>query len=381
MRNHYKLMIPGPIEVAPDVLAHMSDPLTAHYGDKWVDIWDGTVSNLQHIIGTTGEVIIVVGSGHTANDISINSLFNADDKVLTLNNGLFGQRLVDICEGHGLDQVILTKPWGTPFAPSDIHEAVARNPDLKALLVVHGETSTGIANPVKELAAAAKKHGLLVMADTIASLGGHPYKMDDWQIDITTCASQKALGAPPGLSLMAVSEFAWSIMEGRRKPRGFMTDLQNLRHFSKVQAEFHPHPGTMPVNTFVALRKSTDLILEEGIDATWARHEKVARVVRAGVRAMGLQVMATEESACANLTVILSEDFFVPQAYSEFMKETYGIQLGLGLGDYLTKSIRIGHMGYNANLEAVIPCLVGLEQFLRQQGHDIQRGTCLAGLE
>lgn len=381
MRNHYRLMIPGPIEVAPEVLAHMSDPLTAHYGDKWVEIWRGTVSNLQQIIGTKGEVIIVVGSGHTANDISINSLFNPGDKVLTLNNGLFGQRLADICDAHGLDQVILTKPWGTPFTASDVDKAVTQHPDLKALLVVHGETSTGIANPVQELAAAAKTHGLLVMADTIASLGGHPYKMDEWQIDITTCASQKALGAPPGLSLIAVSETAWSVMADRRKPRGFMTDLQNLRHFSDVQADFHPHPGTMPVNSFVALQKSTGLILEEGIEATWARHDKVARVVRAGVRAMGLQVMAAEEAACANLTVILADDQFVPQAYSDFMKEEYGMQLGLGLGEYLTRSIRIGHMGHNANLEAVVPCLTGLEQFLRRQGHDIPRGASLAGLE
>ena len=381
MRNSYRLMIPGPIEVAPEVLAHMSDPLTAHYGDKWVEICNGTVSNLQQIIGTIGEVIIVVGSGHTANDISINSLFNPGDQVLTLNNGLFGQRLADICDAHGLDQVILTKPWGKPFSPSDIHEAVTRNPDVKALLVVHGETSTGIANPVQALTAAAKEHELLVMVDTIASLGGHPYKMDDWHIDLTVCASQKALGAPPGLALIAVNETAWSFMADRRKPRGFMTDLQNLRHFAEVQAAFHPHPGTMPVNAYVALQKSTDHILKEGLEATWARHDRVARVVRTGVRAMGLQLMAAEEAACANLTVIMADDQFLPQAYFDFMIEEYGMQVGLGLGEYLTRSVRIGHMGLNANLEAVVPCLVGFEQFLRLQGHDVPRGASLAGLE
>lgn len=381
MRNNHRLMIPGPIEIEPEVLAHMSDPLTAHYGDRWVDIWNGTVSNLKKITGTSGDIIIVVGSGHTANDISINSLFNPGDKVLTLNNGLFGQRLVDICEAHGVEQTVLDKPWGSPFTADDIHEAVVQDPGLTALLVVHGETSTGVANPVEELAAAAKEHGMLVMADTIASLGGHPYKMDEWQVDITVCASQKALGAPPGLAMIAASETAWAFMENRQKPRGYMTDLQNLRHFAETQAEFHPHPGTMPVNSFVAFRKSTHMILEEGIEEVWARHHRVAEVVRKGVREMGLRILAAEEAMCANLTVIMSDDKFTPMDYAEFMKESYGMQVGLGLGDFMEKSIRIGHMGLNANLEAVVPCLVGLEQLLRRNGYDVPRGASLAGLD
>ncbi len=382
MRKHYRLMIPGPVEISPDVLAHMSDPLTAHYGDRWVEIWRKTVSNLQRVIGTEGEVFILVGSGHTANDVAMNSLFNPGDRILTLDNGLFGQRLDDLARAFGLDSVVSKKPWGIPFEASDIHAAAADNPGLKAVFMVHGETSTGLANPVRELAAAAREHGMLVLVDSIASLGGEQYLMDAWDIDITTCASQKALGAPPGLALVAVSDRAWDAMKGRREPRGFMADLQNLRHFAETQADVHPHPGTMPVNNFTALLKSTDFILEEeGLEATWSRHRRVARVVREGVRAMGLTVMAEERAACVNMTVILSEDWFKPVAFSDFMKAEYGMHVGLGLGDHVHRSIRVGHMGHNAALEAVTPFLVGLEQYLRRQGHAVARGASLAGLD
>ncbi len=381
MRKHYRLMIPGPVEVSPDVLAHMSDPLTAHYGDRWVEIWRKTVSNLQRVIGTEGDVFVLVGSGHTANDVVMNSLFNPGDRILTLDNGLFGRRLDDLARAFGLDSVVLEKPWGISFEASDIHEAAAANPGLKAVFMVHGETSTGVANPVRELAAAAKEHGMLVLADTIASLGGEQYLMDAWDIDVTVCASQKALGAPPGLALVAVGDRAWDAMKDRREPRGFMADLQNLRHFADIQADVHPHPGTMPVNNFMALIKSTDSILEEGLEATWTRHRKIARVVREGVRALGLKVMAEERAACVNMTVILSEDGFEPVAFTGFMKAEYGMHVGLGLGDYVHRSVRVGHMGHNAALEAVTPFLVGLEQYLRRQGHSVERGASLAGLD
>ncbi len=381
MRKHYRLMIPGPIEVSPDVLAHMSDPLTAHYGDRWVEIWRKTVSNLQRVIGTEGDVFPLVGSGHTANDVVMNSLFNPGDRILTLDNGLFGKRLDDLARAFGLDSVVLEKPWGIPFEAADIHEAAAANPGLKAVFMVHGETSTGVANPVHELAAAAREHGMLVLVDTIASLGGEQYLMDAWDIDVTVCASQKALGAPPGLALVAVSDRAWDAMKDRREPRGFMADLQNLRHFAETQADVHPHPGTMPVNNFVALIRSTDDILEEGLEACWTRHRKVSRVVREGVRALGLKVMAEERAACVNMTVILSEDRIKPVAFSDFMKAEYGMHVGLGLGDYVNRSIRVGHMAHNANLETVTPFLVGLEQYLRRQGFDVERGACLAGLD
>lgn len=381
MRRHYRLMIPGPVEVDPEVLSHMSDPLQAHYGDQWVEIWNGTIANLKQVIGTSGEVLVVVGSGNTANDIVINSLFNPGDRVLVLNNGVFGQRLIELCEAHGAQTVELSKPWGVPFSASDIHEAVQKNPGLKAVLIVHGETSTGVANPIQELAQAARSHGLVVVADTIASLGGEPYRMDDWGIDVTVCASQKALEAPPGLGIIAVGERGWALMKERREPRGWMTDLQVLRRYATDQADFHPHPGTMPVNAFTALRKSTQFILDEGLEYRWVRHNRIARVVRAGVRAMGLRVLAEEQSACVNLTVVMGDGKFEPGDLQAFLKEQYGMQVARGIGAYFDKAIRVGHMGPNASMEAVTPFLVGLEQYLRKNGYDVPRGTCLAGVE
>jgi len=381
MRRHYRLMIPGPVEVDPEVLSHMSDPLMAHYGDEWVEIWNGVIANLKQVIGTTGDVLVVVGSGNTANDIVVNSLFNPGDRALALNNGLFGQRLVELCQAHGVETVEIEKPWGVPFTAEDIHRAVRENTGLKAALIVHGETSTGIANPIQELAQAARSHGLVVMADTIASLGGEPYRMDEWGIDMTVCASQKALEAPPGLGIVAVGERAWTLMGARRKPRGWMTDLQLLRKYAQEQANFHPHPGTMPVNAFVALRKSTQFILEEGLEYRWVRHNRIARVMRNGVRGMGLRVLAQEDAACVNLTVIMADGKFDPGDLQAYLKAQYGMHIARGIGPYFDKAVRVGHMGPNASMEAIVPFLVGMEQYLRKQGHDIPRGACLAGVE
>lgn len=381
MRRHYRLMIPGPVEVDPDVLARMSDPLTAHYGDQWVELFDETVANVKTIMGTEGDVFLVVGSGHTANDMVIHSLFSEGDHVLVLDNGIFGHRLVEMAEGHGLRLTTLTKPWGTPFYAEDIENAVQNAGDLKAVLIVHGETSTGVANPVEALAKAARKHDLLVVVDTIASLGGEPYKMDAWDIDVTTCASQKALESPPGLGIIGINKRGWAAIDQKQSPRGWLTDLRVWRRYAEEMASFHPHPGTIPVNNIAALRESTRLILEEGLEARWARHARIARVVRDGVRAMGLNVLADEETASRNLTVVLADGKFETRKLAEFLKEQYGMHIGLGLLTWADKAVRAGHMGPNANLEVVIPFLAGLEQFLRQSGHPVERGSCLAGLD
>ena len=381
MRKNYRLMIPGPIEVEPEVLARMSDPLTAHYGDRWVEIFNETVENIKQIMGTVGDVVLLVGSGHTANDTVINSLFTEGDRVLVFDNGIFGSRLVDIARGFRLKVTHVKKPWGVAFCAADVEAAVADHSDLKALLIVHGETSTGVANPIREIAEAAKAHGLMVVADTIASLGGEPYRMDEWGIDVTTCASQKALEAPAGLGIIGLNDRAWTAVDAKMDKRGWMGDLNVWRHHMTTLAEFHPHPGTMPVNTVNALRESTRLILEEGLDARWERHARIARIVREGARSMGLNVLADDETASRNLTVILSEGRFVPAELSAYMKETYGMHIGLGLWEWAEKAVRIGHMGPNANLEAMVPFLVGTEQFLRKTGIGVTRGSCLAGLD
>lgn len=381
MRKHYRLMIPGPVEVDPGVLARMSDPLTAHYGDRWVAIFNETVSNIKQVMGTDGDVFLVVGSGHTGNDMAIHSLFSEGDHVLVLDNGIFGRRLTDMAEGHGLRVTALTKPWGTPFRAEDIDAAVRGADDPKGVLVAHGETSTGMVNPVEELAKAARKHDLLVVADTIASLGGEPYRMDEWGIDVTICASQKALEAPPGLAVIGLNDRAWAAVDRRTGSRGWLTDLRVWRKYAREQAHFHPHPGTMPVNTVTALRDSTRLILEEGLEARWARHERVARVVRAGVRAMGLSTLAEQGAESRNLTAIASEGRFDTRALAGYIKEEYGMHIGLGIGEWAEKAVRIGHMGPNASLEAVVPVLVGIEQFLRKSGMRVEKGSCLAGLD
>ena len=360
----------------------MLKPILGYLDPYFVTVMDDTMQLLRYLFRTKNQLTFPIsGTGSAGMEAGFDNFLEPGDVAVIGVNGFFGERMVENALRCGAEVIPVTAEWGRIVESEAIEAALKAQKKVKLLGLIHGETSTGVANPVESLAQAARKHDLLVMVDTIASLGGEPYKMDAWDIDVTTCASQKALESPPGLGIIGINKRAWAAIDQKQSPRGWLTDLRVWRGYAEEMASFHPHPGTVPVNNVAALRESTRLILEEGLETRWSRHARIARVVRDGVRAMGLRVLADEETASRNLTVVLADGKFETRALAEFLKEHYGMHIGLGLLEWADKAVRAGHMGPNANLEVVVPFLAGLEQFLRQSGHPVERGSCLTGLE
>jgi len=216
--EHLRLMIPGPVEPDEDTLSEMSRPIVAHYGADWVCIYNETVDLLKEVFRTRHDIFIFVGSGSAGLDAGVNSLLEKGEKAILGINGFFGERLREIALSYRITVVPLEAKWGRAITAEMVEKTVRKNPGVKAVIVVHNETSTGVVNPIREISDVSSRYDLALIVDSITSIGGMEFDMDGWGIDLAVTASQKCLAAPPGLAMVAVSPRAWRIMEARRNP-------------------------------------------------------------------------------------------------------------------------------------------------------------------
>ena len=222
--KRYRLMIPGPIEVAPEVLAAMAESLVAHYGEEWTAFYKETTGLLRKVFRTEGDVFLLVGSGSAGLDAALGSIIAPDGRVLIPQNGFFGQRLEEIACTYTPNVTTLKFPLGQTYDLGRIEEALHKG-EFEVVAAVHCETSTGVLNPIRELAKLCQRHGVLLIVDTISSLAIEPLEMDAWGIGICISASQKGLESPPGLALVAVAPQAWEAIERAGRPGWYL----NLR--------------------------------------------------------------------------------------------------------------------------------------------------------
>ena len=206
--NPIKLMIPGPVEVHPDVLKAVSNPVEPHYGAAWIDKYARVIALLKQIFNTKNDVFLMAGSGTCAIDACIGSALCSGEKVIIGNNGFFGDRLVSIAKANALNVVEVAGEWRKSIEGDVVREALLKNPDAKMVAVVHSETSTSVLNPIDEIGEVVKDSEAIFMVDAVSSLGGVPYNGDGWSIDLCASATQKCLGALPGLAPVSVSEKA-----------------------------------------------------------------------------------------------------------------------------------------------------------------------------
>ena len=247
-------MIPGPVEVDPEVLKAMGSQVQPHYGAAWMEKYSRVRTRLKDLFGITGEVFIMTGSGTAAIDACLGSSLSTGEKVIIGNNGFFGDRLVSIAQGNGLDVVQVKAEWGKRLLPADFEKAIQKNPDAKMIALVHCETSTAVLNPIEEIGPIARKHGMLCFVDAVSAFGGVQYSLDEWQIDLCATASQKCLGAPPGLAPVALNERAWEMIDRKpSKAHGWYTDLRVWRQYSIDWGDWHPTPITMATSIVSAL--------------------------------------------------------------------------------------------------------------------------------
>ena len=356
-----RLMIPGPVEVHADVLSAMGSQVVPHYGDTWVKLYGQVVSLLKKVFNTQGDVFLMTGSGTAAINACLGSSMATGEKVIIGNNGFFGDRLVDVALDNGLEVVQVRTEWGKRVLPVDIENALKQHPDVKAVAMVHCETSTTVMNPVEEIGQVAHRHGALFIVDAVSSLGGVPYEMDQWGIDLCASASQKCLGAPPGLAPVAVSPRAWEMIDRQPdKAHGWYTDLRVWRKYGVDWGDWHPTPVTMATSIVKALSVSLNQLMEEGIPVRLKRFRQFALQLRDGLRSVKMPPFTSDEEMSPVLTAAFPPAEVPSSEIVKYLLNEHNIQISGGLGDLRTKIFRIGHMSpilTSADIEQVITAL------------------------
>jgi aspartate aminotransferase-like enzyme len=322
---------------------------------------------------TKGEVFVVAGSGTLALEMSVANIIEPGDKILNAVSGFFGQYFVEMARAHGATPKVLGVPWGKAVKPEQVKEALKED-DYKAVTVTHVETSTGVMNPIREIGEIVKKYSdAFYIVDTVCSLGGIEIRVDEWNIDICASGSQKCLGVPPGLALVAVSPNTLEYLEKRKSSIGFW--YGDLRNWLPVMRDPTQYFATPPVNMIYALNEALKLILEEGLEKKFKRHHILAEALRAAIQALNLKLVADEEYAADTVTAIYYPEKIEDNKFRNEMKNR-GIIVASTLGPIKGKGFRVGHMR-NISQNDIMSTVAAIEATLRKLGYAFNYGAGL----
>lgn len=376
--KRYRLRIPGPIDLEPEVLAYMSAPLIAHYGHDWVEIYNDTLTLLKQVWQAhEASVFLMPGPGSVGMEAALASLAGDTHKFLVLTNGFFGDRWVTIAQAYSSRVLVLESTWGQALDSNAVEQILKREGDIDVVVMVHGETSTGVLNPLEEIGALCDRYGAILVSDMVATLGGTEIAFDEWNIGIGVSATQKCLGCPPGLAPVAVSARAWAVIE-RSKGPGWYINLRTWQRFAREWSDWHPHPVTMPTGLTQALRYSLHNILDEGLAQRFARHSEIATLTRNALKNLGIELFITDERQAMNtVTAAKGHPQLPAAALIRALREKHQILIGGGLERLAGQIFRIGHMGPTATPEAIVPTLLAIEDALRAVGVPVEPGQSL----
>ncbi|GLZ05607.1 serine--glyoxylate aminotransferase [Actinomadura sp. NBRC 104412] len=376
-RHH--LQIPGPTNVPDRVLRAIAAPTVDHRGPAFAALALDLLERLRPVFGTAGPVIVYPSSGTGAWEAALVNTLSPGDRVLACETGHFATLWRDMAERLGLLVEFLPGDWRHGADPDAIGERLAADPAhaIKAVMVVHNETSTGVRSRVPEVRAALDRagHPALLLVDTISSLGSMDYRHDEWGADVTVGCSQKGLMLPPGLGLNAVSEKALEASRSARLPRSYW-DWEPI--LAANRNGFYPY--TPPTNLLYGLREALTMLEEEGLPAVFARHDRHAEATRAAVRAWGLEVLCADpREYSSSLTAVLLPEPHDADKVRRIILERFDMSLGTGLGRLAGRVFRIGHLGQFDDL-SLAGTLAGVEMGLAAAGVPIERGGVTAAL-
>ena len=335
------LRIPGPTPCPPEVLQAMTKQMINHRGSEFADILKNVTADLKALFQTENDLFCLTGSGTGGLEAAIVNVLSPGDKVLSISIGVFGDRFATIAETFGAVVTRVKFDYGTAADPEVVKEALKNNPDVKAVLLTHNETSTAITNDLETLAGLVKGAGKLLLVDCISSLGSLDCQVDKWKIDVAVSGSQKGWMVPPGLAMVAMSEEAWKAHADAKMPR-FYWDFTKAKQFAaKGQT-----PWTPGVSTLYAMDTGLKMMLKEGLQNVFARHIKLGNMAREGVKAMGLKLFAADEHRASNtVTGVLPPEGVDPDALRKSLLQKKQLVLSGGQGPMSGKIFRIGHLG------------------------------------
>lgn len=376
------LMIPGPIELDASVVQALGQPAKSHVDPALIEAFGRTIEGLRKVfLAPKGQPFVIAGSGTLAMEMAGANLVEEGDRALVVDTGYFSVRMASILERHGARVTRVSAPLGEVPSLADVETELMREP-TKILTLTHVDTSTGVLAPARELAALGKKHGALVVVDGVCSAAGEALQQDAWNVDVFLSASQKALGAPPGLAVLVASNAAMEAWRARKtKVRSFYADFAEwLPVMEAYEARKPAYFATPPVNLIEALDASLAVILAEGMEARFARHARVAAAFRAAWRALGLSLVPKTEAITANTLSALYYPEGIDASLVGAIRDE-GVIVAGGLHPELrARYFRVGHMGATGPRE-VLTTVGAIERALAAKGQAQHLGQGLAAAQ
>ena len=378
-QGRHFLQIPGPSPVPDRILQAISRQVIDHRGPEFKRLGQEVLEGCRSVFKTSGPVVIYPSSGTGAWEAAIVNTLSPGDKVLMVETGHFASLWRQMAERWGLEVDFMPGDWRRGADPNAIEAKLAedRRHTIKAVLVVHNETSTGVTSRVGEVRKAIDKvgHPALFMVDTISSLGSVDYRHDEWAVDVTVSCSQKGLMLPPGLGFTAISDKAIAASKSNRMPRSYWDWAEMLKPNANG---FFPY--TPATNLLFGLREGINMLLEEGLDQVFARHERLAAATRAAVRGWGLEILCQEPSEYSPvLTAVLMPTGHDADHFRKVVLDAYNMSLGAGLTKLAGRVFRIGHLG-ECNELVLIAALGGVEMGLSAAGVPHRAGGVAAAM-
>ena len=370
----YQLMAPGPTPVPSEVLLAMAAPIIHHRTPQYDAVFVEVRAALKRLFQTSAEVVPLACSGTGAMEAAVVNTLSAGDKVVVIRAGKFGDRWLDLARAYGLQIVDLSAPFGHTVEAGRLAETLKAQPDVKAVLAQHSETSTGVLHDVKAYAAVTGQRDAILIVDAVSSLGIADLPMDAWKIDLVVSGSQKGLMLPPGVGFCALSEKAWRKTKTATLPKFYFNLADELKYVAKNEVRFTP-----AVSIMVGLREALRMLEAEGLQNVFKRHDRLARATRAGVEALGLELFAKATPSPALTAVLPPRGVDSEQVVAAYSK-SHNITIAGGQGEMKGKLFRLGHMGYAAEFD-VIAGLAALEQVLADLGQPVDFGASVGAAQ
>ena len=355
-----QLRIPGPTPLPERVVRSMNRPMIDHRGPEFASILADITAGAKRVFKTKNDLLLLTSSGTGGLESAVANLVSPGDEVIVALCGNFGERFAALAAAYGADVVRLEFEWGQPVDPDDLRLTIDRHPKAKVVLLTHNETSTGLTNPLRELARAGREFDRIVVVDGVSSISSIEIEADAWGIDVAVSGSQKGWMAPPGFALVSVSERAWAQQATSKSPR-FYFDWKEARTW----AEKGMTPFTPAVPVAFALQEGLKMLEEEGLSNVYERHARLARATQAGLEALGFQLYAREGYRSHTVTSALPPPHLDVNALRKLLDTKYGVVIAGGQGKMAGKMVRVGHLGAVAEGD-VVQVIWAIEQALEE---------------
>lgn len=358
--------------VPENVLLKMAEPVFHHRTPEYELLFAEVNDKLKKLFLTEGDVFTLASSGTGAMETAVVNVLAKGDKAVTVRGGKFGERWDDICKAYGIDTIPIDVEWGYAVTPDQVKAAIESDSAVKAVFTTQSETSTGALTDLEAIGKVTRAAGVALVTDAVSGLGAHELRPDDWGVDMVVSGSQKTMMLPPGLGFISVSRDSWKWIERSDLPK-YYWDIKKY----KKSIEKNQNPFTPPVTLIKALNASLDIILGEGLENIWKRTEKTAEAMRAGVRAIGLDIFPKDYSNV--LTAVLLPSTVDGGALVKALKKR-GIFPAGGQEKLKGRIIRVAHIGYLDEFD-VLSALSALEMALKEVGYSFAMGTSLAAAQ